>query len=67
MRRFLLLGCAVAVAIGSSAAPALACPSCGIGDRFGGWGFVVFAAFIATPFFLTYGVYRYIKNLTRQG
>jgi hypothetical protein len=61
------LAFALVVALGSLASPALACPSCGIGDRLGGWGFVVFAIFICMPFFLSYGVYRYIKNLTRQG
>lgn len=58
---------AAACLLGAFAPQALACPTCGIGDRFAGWGIVVYGAFMATPFALGYGFYRYVKKLDRLG
>ncbi|MFN0205120.1 MAG: hypothetical protein ACKVS6_02255 [Planctomycetota bacterium] len=44
---------------------ASACPTCGIGDKLGMWGPVVYLTFIAAPFFISYGVFRYIRNLNK--
>ena len=61
----LTFAAAVALALGLLSTPALACPTCGIGDRFGGWGILIYGAFMATPFAFAYGIYKYIRNLNR--
>jgi hypothetical protein len=65
MTRLRSLVFAAGLAVALFASPALACPTCGIGDRLAGWGLVIYGAFMFAPFFLAYGVYRYIKNLGR--
>lgn len=44
---------------------ASACPTCGIGDKLGFMGPVVYGVFIAAPFLLSYGIYRYIRNINK--
>jgi hypothetical protein len=63
--RLRLLFWTAALALGGLSSSALACPTCGIGDRFGGWGIVVYGLFMATPFAVSFGIYKYIRNLNR--
>lgn len=45
---------------------ASACPSCGIGDKLGFLGPVIYVLFVTAPLFISYGVYRYIRNINRM-
>ncbi|MBI3820886.1 MAG: hypothetical protein HY286_19515 [Planctomycetes bacterium] len=42
---------------------AAACPTCGIGGKLGFLGPVIYGLFMSAPFFISYGIYRYIRNL----
>jgi len=56
---------AALVALAALAGNALACPSCGLGMRFSQGQLVVYGAFIAVPFVLTFFVTRHIRRITR--
>jgi len=61
--RWMLFG---AAACGLLAPTASACPACGIGDGLSVAALVTYGIFMATPFALAYGVYRYIKAQDRE-
>jgi hypothetical protein len=56
---------AVVVALAATAPAAAACPTCGIGAKLGILGPIIYGLFIFAPFFISYGIYRYIRKLNR--
>ncbi len=55
----------LAIALALAPSTALACPTCGIGDRFGPATMTVYGLFMAAPFLIAYFVARTIRRLDR--
>lgn len=65
MRSVRILAAILVCMLVAFAPGASACPTCGIGGKLGFFGPIVYGLFIAAPFCISYGIYRYIRHLNR--